>query len=310
MYKKKIFIYVALIFFIFIKNTLSYENSIIAKIEKEIITSIDVENESKYLLILNENLKKFNEKEIFEISKRSIVREKIKNIEIKKKFKNPNVPKDFIEQILKSIYQNIGIENLETFKKYLNENDIEYEYVKNKIEIETLWNELIIAKFSSEIKIDQDKIRQELTTSNKKYSKSFFVLEIFFDTSDSKKIQEIYSDIEKTIRDDGFNKAVLTYSSSSTASTRGELGWIQEEALNENLKNIFYEMNEGEYTKPITVPGGFLVLKIDKIKKEKINIDIEKKINEIIKIKKDSQLNQFSKMYFNKIKKDVKINEF
>ena len=310
MYKKKIFIYVALIFFIFIKNTLSYENSIIAKIEKEIITSIDVENESKYLLILNENLKKFNEKEIFEISKRSIVREKIKNIEIKKKFKNPNVPKDFIEQILKSIYQNIGIENLETFKKYLNENDIEYEYVKNKIEIETLWNELIIAKFSSEIKIDQDKIRQELTTSNKKYSKSFFVLEIFFDTSDSKKIQEIYSDIEKTIRDDGFNKAVLTYSSSSTASTRGELGWIQEEALNENLKNIFYEMNEGEYTKPITVPGGFLVLKIDKIKKEKINIDIEKKINEIIKIKKDSQLNQFSKMYFNKIKKDIKINEF
>ena len=310
MYKKKMFIYLALIFFIFIKNTLSYENSIIAKIEKEIITSIDVENESKYLLILNENLKKFNEKEIFEISKRSIVREKIKNIEIKKKFRNPNVPKDFIEQILKNIYQNIGIENLETFKKYLNENDIEYEYVKDKIEIETLWNELIIAKFSSEIKIDQDKIRQELTTSNKKYSKSFFVLEIFFDTSDSKKIQEIYSDIEKTIRNDGFNKAVLTYSSSSTASNRGELGWIQEEALNENLKNIFYEMNEGEYTKPITVPGGFLVLKIDKIKKEKINIDIEKKINEIIKIKKDSQLNQFSKMYFNKIKKDVKINEF
>ena len=310
MYKKKMFIYLALIFFIFIKNTLSYENSIIAKIEKEIITSIDVENESKYLLILNDNLKKFNEKEIFEISKRSIIREKIKNIEIKKKFRNPNVPKDFIEQILKNIYQNIGIENLETFKKYLNENDIEYEYVKNKIEIETLWNELIIAKFSSEIKIDQDKIRQELTTSNKKYSKSFFVLEIFFDTSDSKKIQEIYSDIEKTIRNDGFNKAVLTYSSSSTASNRGELGWIQEEALNENLKNIFYEMNEGEYTKPITVPGGFLVLKIDKIKKEKINIDIEKKINEIIKIKKDSQLNQFSKMYFNKIKKDVKINEF
>jgi peptidyl-prolyl cis-trans isomerase SurA len=310
MYKKKIFIYVALIFFIFIKNTLSYENSIIAKIEKEIITSIDVENESKYLLILNENLKKFNEKEIFEISKRSIVREKIKDIEIKKKFRNPNVPKDFIEQILKNIYQNIGIENLETFKKYLNENDIEYEYVKDKIEIETLWNELIIAKFSSEIKIDQDKIRQELTTNNNKYSKSFFVLEIFFETSDSKKIQEIYSDIEKTIRNDGFNKAVLTYSSSGTASNRGELGWIQEEALNENLKNIFYEMNEGEYTRPITVPGGFLVLKIDKIKKEKINIDIEKKINEIIKIKKDSQLNQFSKMYFNKIKKDIKINEF
>jgi peptidyl-prolyl cis-trans isomerase SurA len=310
MYKKEIFIYFILIFFIFSKNSLSYENSIIAKIEKEIITSIDVENESKYLLILNKDLKKFNEKEIFEISKGSIIREKIKDIEIKKRFKNPNLPKGFIEQILKNVYQKIGIENLETFKKYLNENDIEYEYVKEKIEIESLWNELIIAKFSSEIKIDQDEIRQKLTTSNKEYSKSFFVLEIFFATSDTKKIQEIYNNIEKTIKEDGFNKAVLKYSSSSTASTGGELGWIQEEALNEGLKNIFYEINEGEYTKPITVPGGFLVLKIDRIKEEKKIINIEKKINEITNIKKNDQLNQFSKMYFNKIKKDIKIDEF
>ena len=199
MYKKKMFIYLALIFFIFIKNTLSYENSIIAKIEKEIITSIDVENESKYLLILNENLKKFNEKEIFEISKRSIVREKIKNIEIKKKFKNPNVPKDFIEQILKSIYQNIGIENLETFKKYLNENDIEYDYVKDKIEIETLWNELIVAKFSSEIKIDQDKIRQELTTNNNKYSKSFFVLKFSLKLQTLKKFKKFTAILKKLL---------------------------------------------------------------------------------------------------------------
>jgi len=310
MYKKEILIYFILIFFIFSKNSLSYENSIIAKIEKEIITSIDVENESKYLLILNKDLKKFNEKEIFEISKGSIIREKIKDIEIKKRFKNPNLPKGFIEQILKNVYQKIGIENLETFKKYLNENDIEYEYVKQKIEIESLWNELIIAKFSSEIKIDQDEIRQKLTTSNKEYSKSFFVLEIFFATSDTKKIQEIYNNIEKTIKEDGFNKAVLKYSSSSTASTGGELGWIQEEALNEGLKNIFYEINEGEYTKPITVPGGFLVLKIDKIKQEKKIINIEKKINEITNIKKNDQLNQFSKMYFNKISKDIKIDEF
>ena len=101
----------------------------------------------------------------------------------------------------------------------------------------------------------------------------------------------------------------MTYSSSSTASTGGELGWIQEEALNDNLKNIFHTMNEGEYTKPITVPGGFLVLKIDKIKEEKINLNIETKISEIINIKKNNQLNQFSKMYFNKIMKDIKIDE-
>jgi peptidyl-prolyl cis-trans isomerase SurA len=310
MYKRKILVYLAFIFFIFNNTSFCIENMILAKIEKEIITSIDVENEAKYLLSLNNNLKNFSKKEIFEISKKSIIREKVKNIEIKKQFNNPNVPEDIIEQILKRVYQKIGIENLETFKKYLKGNNIDYEYVKNKIEIETLWNELIVAKFSSKITINEEEIRQKLTANNKKYSKSFLVSEIFFATSDSKQIQYIYNNIEKTIKNEGFDKAVLTYSSSNTASTGGKLGWIQEEALNENLRDIFFEMNEGEYTKPITVPAGFLVLKIDKIKEEKINQNIEKKTNEIINIKKNDQLNQFSKMHFNKIKKNIKIDEF
>ncbi len=310
MFKKKFLIYFIFIFFIFNNVSFSIENKILAKIEKEIITSIDVDNEARYLLALNEGLNNFSEKEIFEISKKSIIREKVKNIEIQKQFKNPNVPDDFIEQILKNVYQKVGIKNLEKFKQYLNYNNIDYDYVKERIKIETLWNELIVAKFTSKIIINENEIRQQLIANTKKYSKSFLVSEIFFATSDSKQIENIYNDIEKTIKNEGFNKAILTYSSSSTASTGGNLGWIQEEALNENLKTIFFEMNVGEYTKPITVPGGFLVLKINKIKEEKTNQNIEKKINEIIAVKKNDQLNQFSKMHFNKIKKDIKIYEF
>ncbi|MAU39118.1 MAG: SurA [Rhodobiaceae bacterium] len=310
MLKKKFLIYFIFIFFILNNVSFSIENKILAKIEKEIITSIDVENEAKYLLALNESLNNFSKKEIFEISKKSIIREKVKNIEIQKQFKNPNIPDDFIEQILKNVYQKVGIENLEKFKQYLNYNNIDYDYVKERVEIETLWNELIVAKFTSKIIINENEIRQQLIANTKKYSKSFLVSEIFFATSDSKQIENIYNDIEKTIKNEGFNKAILTYSSSSTASTVGNLGWIQEEALNENLKTIFFEMNEDEYTKPITVPGGFLVLKINKIKEEETNQNIEKKINEIIAVKKNDQLNQFSKMHYNKIKKDIKIYEF
>ena len=128
MYKRRILIYLTIIFFsILNKNLFSYENKIIVKIEKEIITNIDIENESKYLLLLNKGLKNFNEKEIFEISKKSIIREKVKNIEINNRFKNPNVPEKFIEQILKDVYQKIGIKNLKNFKKYLKKNNIDYE---------------------------------------------------------------------------------------------------------------------------------------------------------------------------------------
>ena len=298
------------IFLVIVNKSFSLENKIITKINNEIVTSIDVENEASYLISLNTNLKNMNEVEIFEISKRSIIREKIKNIELKKNFKNIIVPDDIIEKILKNVYQKLGIKDLKTFKEYLKKNKVDYQFVKKKIGIETLWNELIILKFESEIKINEDKIRKDFIANNDEYSKSFLVSEIFYATSNSDKIEKVYGSILKTIKNDGFNKAVLTYSSSNTTSSGGNLGWIQEETLNENLKNIFLNMKEGEITKPITVPSGFLVLKIEKIKKEKKNQNIEKKINEIINAKKNNQLNQFSKIYFNKIKKDLKIDEF
>ncbi len=310
MYKKNNLIYLIFIFSILNGNSFCLENKILAKIEKEIVTSIDVDNEAKYLLSLNPNIKNLSNKEILDISKKSIIRERIKFIEINKNFNNPSVPDKYVEQILKNVYQKIGIENLEIFKRYLKEKNIDYKYVKEKIEIETLWNELIIAKFSSKIIINKEEIRRKLIAESKQYSKSFLVSEIFFETSDSDQIENIYKKIEKTIKDDGFNKAVLTYSSSSTANSGGQIGWIQEETLNESLKDIFFQMNEGEYTKPITVPAGFLVLKIDKIKEEKVNQNIEKKINEIINFKKNDQFKQFSKMHFNKIKKDINIDEF
>ena len=309
MYKKKL-ISIIFIFFIFNNSSISFENKILIKIDREIVTSIDVDNETKYLLLLNPNIKNLSKEEIFNFSKKSIIREKVKKIEINKNFKNPSVPDNYIEQILKNIYQKIGIENIKIFKSYLKENNIDYEYVKDKIEIETLWNELIIAKFSSKIIIDEEEIKKKITAESKKYSKSFLVSEIFFETSNSDQIENIYKKIAKTIKNDGFDKAVLTYSSSSTANLGGQLGWIQEETLNENLRNIFSEMNEGEFTKPIAVPAGFLVLKIDKIKEKKVNQNIEKKIDEIINYKKNDQLNQFSKMYFNKIKKNINTDEF
>ena len=308
-YKKKL-ISIIFIFFIFNNTSFCLENKILVKIDNEIVTSIDVDNEAKYLISLNPNIKNLSKNEIFDISKKSIIREKIKNIEINKNFKNPNVPDNYIEQILKNIYQKIGIESLEIFKQYLKGNSIDYEYVKDKIKIETLWNELIFAKFSSKIVINKEEIRKKLTSEVKRYSKSFMVSEIFFETSNSDQIENIYKNIVKTIENDGFDKAVLTYSSSKTANSGGKLGWIQEETLNESLRDVLNKMNEGEYTKPITVPAGFLVLKIDKIKKEKVNPNIEKKINEIINFKKNDQLNQFSKIHFNKIKKDMYIYEF
>lgn len=299
-----------ILFFLYSTNLFSIENKILVKIEQDIITSIDIENESKYLLLLNPSIKDLKKEEIFDISKRSIIREKIQNIEIFRTFKDLKVPEEYLNKILKNVYQKNDINDLETFKKYLNENNIDYDHVKKKIETEALWNQLIITKFSSKIMINENEIREKIKDSINSFSKSFLVSEIFFETTNTDEVQIIYNKIKKTIENEGFDKAALTNSSSSTSSSGGKVGWIDEEALNSNLKEIFERMNEGEFTKPITVPGGFMILKIDEIKKRKKNMNVEKEVKKIAKIKKNNQLNQFSKMYFNKIKKDIQISEF
>ena len=309
MIKEKIFTYLIYIFLIFNQAYAGIENKILVKIENEIISTIDVNNESKYLITLNKNIQNLNQQEIFELSKKSIIREKIKEIEIHKNFKNPKIPDEFLEQILKNVYQTLEINDLNSFKEYLKTNNIDYEYVKDKIQTEALWNELIMKMYSSKIKINVNEIKQSIIKNSNKLSKSYLLSEISFEISNTKELDSYFEEIRELINDKGFSNTALTYSTSSTSSIGGQLDWIEEDSLNENLKSILSKMKKNEFTNPIIVPGGFLILKIDDIKKIKKNKNIEQELKKIVNFKRNIQLNQFSKMYFNKVKKDIQINE-
>ncbi len=295
--------------FIFISKPLSLENKILFKINNDIITSIDVEEEYRYLIALNNNLKKLSQNEIIEISKKSIVKEKIKIIEINKNFKDPKIPDEILQQILKNFYTRLNINNLDDFKKYLTFNNVKYQDVKKKIEIETLWNELIKSKFSSKIQINENEIRKNIIKNQKKFSKSYLLSEIFFEISNSDQLDNTYQEIKKIIQEKGFANAAASISTSSTANQGGKIGWIDEDSLNEGLKKILSELKVNEITEPLTMPGGFMMLKIDEIKRIKKNQNIESEVKRIINSKKNNQLNQFSKIYFNKVKKNIKIHE-
>jgi peptidyl-prolyl cis-trans isomerase SurA len=285
------------------------ENKIVFKINNEVITSIDIDDEFKYLKALNPKINNLKDKEILEISKNSIVREKIKEIETTKNFKDTEIPVEYINDILKNIYTKIGIKTLDEFKEYLKNNKIEYSKVLEKIKVEILWNELIFSKFSSKIKINEGKIKDLLLSNEMQFSRSYLISEIIFEAKDLNEIDSKYKKIQNLINERGFGNAALTYSISSTSNIGGNLGWINEKSLNSNLRKVLSRMNENEFTDPITVPGGFLILKINKIKKEKINYNVESELKKIIQIKKNNQLNQFSTIYFNKVKKDISINE-
>ena len=293
----------------FISKPFSFENKILFKVNNDIITSIDIEEEYKYLIALNDNLKKLSQNEIIEIAKKSIIKEKIKIIEINKNFKNPKIPDEILETILENFYRRLNIDNLDDFKKYLISKNVKYQDINNKIEIESLWNELIIAKFSSKIQINENEIRNNLIKNQEKFSKSYLLSEIFFEISNSSQLNKKYQEIKKIIQKKGFENAAASISTSNTANQGGKIGWIDEDALNENLKKILSELNVNEITEPLTMPGGFMILKINEIKKKEKKQNIENELKRIINFKKNDQLNQFSKIYFNKFKINIKIHE-
>ena len=309
MSKNKILIVLTLIFFSINNISFSLENKILVKIENQIITSLDVNNEYKYLIALNPNIKKSKKEDILKLSKKSIIQEKIKSIEIEKNFNNPKIPQKYLELILKNIYSRIGMNNLNDFKEYLKINDINFKDVKKKLEIEALWNELVLIKFSSKIKIDEENLKSKIQKDNNKFLKSYLMSEISFEISNLKDLDKKFIEISGVIKDKGFDFAALKYSLSPTSNLGGKLDWIKENSLNKNINKAIKNLEINDFTNPIVVPGGFLILQINDIKNTKIDVNIENELKKLVNFEKNNQLNQYSKIYFNKIKKNLEINE-
>ena len=283
------------------------ENKIILRVNDQIITSVDIINEIKYLTVLNPSLNKLTDIEVYEISKKSLVNEKIKENEIRKNLNNENIPIDFLEKLLFRVYSKIGIGSLDEFKIYLKNNNIKYEVVINKIRAEALWNELIVAKFSKNLKINENQLKKEIKKNQ--IIKKFLMSEILFEVKNTKELEDKYEEIKNAINEKGFENTALRYSLSQTSSMGGKLDWINENSMNKNIREIVNKTKINEVTKPLPVPGGYLILKINDVKTVKVELNFDEELKKMIRSSKNYQLNQFSKIYFNKIKKDIRINE-
>ena len=293
--------------FFFIIPSYSLENKILFKINNEIITSLDIFNELKYLEIINENLKNTEKKEAFEIAKRSLIREKIKEIELKKIIKEIKLEDQVLNRVLANYFNKIKINSTSEFYDYFTLVGINPKIVKKKISIEILWNELIFQKYNQNVKIDKQNIINNLKKNDKK--KEFFLSEILFNVSENEKLENKFNQIKNKINDTNFTEAALIYSISDTANKGGELGWINETAISNKISSVLQTINIGEFSNPIRIPGGFLILKIKDIREVNVDLNIDEEVKKIIIKKTNEQLNQFSNIFFNKIQKDVTINE-
>lgn len=284
------------------------ENKILFKVNNEIITSIDILNEIEYLSLINKNLYDLKQKNIFEIAKNSIIREKIKIIELSRYFENFEVEKKYYDLLFANFLNKLGLQTSAELKNLLNSKNIKIEIIEKKLKIELIWNQLIVNKYAKDLKVDKKKIKESILKNN--FQKEFLISEIVFNLKNKQELNTKLDKIKREIKSSSFDNAALMFSISNSANNGGKLGWIKLNSLNQEIKKEILNTKVGDITDPILIPGGFIILKIENSKETKIITNISDEVEMISKERKNKQLNQFSIIYFNKIKKEILIDEF
>ena len=303
------YLLIIVLIFIPLKNISALENKIIIKIDNEIITSIDIEEEKNYLKALNPNIRKLDKDRLNLISKNSLIKEKIKENEILRYTDGITLNEKFLNQLIMQRYSRLNLNNKDQFIDYLKKYNINIKTIEKKISIEALWNQLIYQKFSKNIKIDKNSLLKEIKTKFAEGEKNLLLSEILFKVNNKKNLKHKYSKIVEEVKKGNFESAALIHSISDSSNIGGKIGWIKQSSLNKSISSELDNLKKGSITKPILTPNGYLVLKIDDIEYIKKEYDEKKKLDEIIKLKTNQQLNQQSIIYYNKIKKNININE-
>ena len=289
-----------------LKFVFGLENKILLKIDSEIITTIDIANEISYLQALNKEIKTLDENTIITIAKNNLVKDKIKEVELLKNFNKLKIEPNYLKFLIKNIYLNIGLNSLNEFKIHLSNHNLKIDMIEEKLKIDTNWKRLVYTKYKNQIKVDEKKILKEVKSRK---SKIYKLSEILFSFKKNDNVEDKIDIIKKSIVENGFENTALIYSIADSSRKGGDLGWVNSKAISSKILKELSLLSVNEYTKPIIVPGGFLILKIQDYKEEKKQFDIDEEVEKVIKSKINDQLNTFSNLYLNKLRKDINVNE-
>ncbi len=279
-------------------------SQIIFKINNEIITNIDIENEKKFLQFLNPKLKNLSNQKIESISINSIKNRVIKEIELRKYFElnDSSLGMKYVQRFVsKSNYTNI-----ENLMNELSMKELNYKVFEKNFLIDNLWREFIFNRFKSKVNIDINKLKNEINDQETEIEE-LNLSEILFIVKPNLKFDELKSNIYTEIEKSGFEAAASIYSISKSKDLGGRLGWIKSSQIS---KSIYSKINNiKKISEPIKTNNGYLIIKVNDRRKinEKINLDAE--LKKLVEIETENELNKLGYIFFNKLKKRTFISE-
>ncbi len=305
--------FILILVIIFSINKIANSNviEIKVKVNNEIITNIDIDNEKKYLIFLNPKLIELDNKRIEKISKDSLITEIIKKNELKKFYdfdKNQNI----INNIEKKILKNKNLENKSAFIKILKINNLDYKIIRNKLQVEALWNQFIFKNYINNIKINEEELRKGILDqyNNRNIIYEYNLSEIVFKESLNTSMKEELNNIKENINDIGFENTANIYSIANTSKNGGLIGWVNELQLSKIINNEIKNLDIGQVSKPIKIQSGYILIKLNNKKEFDQKFNLDEQLKRLINEESNRQLNNFSIIFYKKLKKNIKINEY
>ena len=280
------------------------------KVNDQIITTYDLEKEINYLLALNPRLKEISENDLSRLAKRSMIKEIIRKSEILK-YKQLDLKNTQINNVLENIIQNLNFSDLSQFENYLVNFDISIDDIKEKIEIENEWKNLIYAKYFKNIKVDKKKLINKIEkTSKEEFSLEYNLSEIVFSNKQNVSITEFSKKIVESIKINGFENTANLYSIADSSKAGGKIGWVKKNNLSLEINRELEDLKINSHSNPIKIGNNYLILKINDMKEVAIKFDKQKELDRMIVSETSKQLDKFSNIFYNKIKLNSTISEF
>ena len=306
------FIYLlSFFYFNLITAVIGNEVHIVLKIENEIVTNLDIIKEKNYLIALNNSLSKINKNQLEALAKNSIIKEKIKKRELIKYY-DLEKASSIMENLIIDLSKKLNFRNQEELNKYLLNFNLDIDEIKEKLKIETLWNQLIYDRFIDQVSIDEKKLRDYLKTEIKHSSNQLYeyhLSEILFELNANETLEQKYNLIITNIEEAGFKNASNFYSISESSKFGGEIGWINKMQLSKSIIKEIEKIEVGKLTRAIQVGNNFMILRINDKRKINKKINFDEELKKLIIFEKNKQLNQLSLIYFKKIKQNIFISE-
>lgn len=303
--KKKLLV----IFFLLINTeqlSSQIDNSIIITVGNYPITRLDLEKEMKIITVLSKiRINEENKKQVKDLAVQSLVKRSIKKSEIER-LKITQFNKKDVDFQISNISKNLGLDK-EDFKIFLQQNNIKYEDISERFEIDLKWNSAIFKLYKNKITLNtieiEDKINSEV--EKVKLSKSVLLSEIQVNVS-SENLENTTKNVLSEIKEVGFDKAAIKLSISNSAKEGGNIGWINENKLSMTIYEGIKNLKKGEISKPIILEETMIII----LKKDEKNnsFNLENIKNNIVKQEKMKKLEMFSNSHYSDLEKKTNIN--